>query len=138
MDENDDSNNYCFDIVSTKSSSSSSLSSSSSSSITTITNNNSSNNINSEGIQVLQHGESLANGKLTRTFSAPLEQRNEWVRKINDVIEAYERSKKRSSIRRRRSNSEERMMLPPTSPMRRSRNGANSDYLDLNGLNIAC
>ena len=75
----------------------------------------------------------LSNGKLTRTFSAPLEERDEWVRKINETIDLYEKSR-RKSIRHH-----DERLLPPTSPLRRSPSGRTRNIdLSLSGLSIAC
>lgn len=94
---------HCFDIVSTN---------------------------NNNGCNNGQHYQStnsnrlkLSNGKLARTFSTELINRNEWVSKINQTIRDYDRLKKMTM----------RHDLPPVSPTKRS-----TQFLDLNGLNIAC
>ncbi len=94
--------NHCFDIVSTNSN--------------VCTNGQSCQSTNSNSRR-------LSNGKLARTFSTELVNRNEWVSKINQTIRDYDRLKKMSM----------RHDLPPVSPTKRS-----TQFLDLNGLNIAC
>lgn len=71
----------------------------------------------------------LSNGKLTKTFSATLEQRDGWVSKINESIRMYEKSK----INRQK----EEGLLPPTSPIR-TKSGRRLRDNGLSGLSIAC
>ena len=73
----------------------------------------------------------LSNGKLTKTFSARLEQRDEWVSKINESVRMYEKSKILSNRQK------EEKLLPPTSPIR-NKSGRRLRDTGLNGLSIAC
>lgn len=95
----EDDNIHCFDIVSTK---------------------------------ICDHAntnQQLSNGKLTKTFSAGLEQRDEWVSKINQSVRIYQKSNALSM-----KHNDERS-LPPTSPAR-EKSGRRLRNLNLNGLSI--
>lgn len=171
-DDNNDCTSYCFDIISTKESRSGNKNSkihennfyNTNNHTTTTTKNNNKNNSNKKTNQSsscsssscsssnLSTTSTLYNGKITKTFStSKKEDRDEWVQKINETIEFYEKSKcyAEKTLRRMSSSScsvdGDRLLLalPPTSPLRRSssRNGGrrgNEERLDLSGLSISC
>lgn len=75
---------------------------------------------------ISQSNKNLYKGKLAKTFSGELENRNKWVSTINATVQNYERSK----VDRSRQYNER--LLPPTSPIRRRTNNEPLIDFDLN------